>query len=88
MTEPTIRIDKWLWYARFFKSRSRSAKLVEAGRVRVNGTKVRKSSAAIRIGDVLTFPQASAILVVRVEALGARRGSAPEAQQLYFELKS
>jgi ribosome-associated heat shock protein Hsp15 len=88
MTEPTIRIDKWLWYARFFKSRSLSAKLVEAGRVRINGSKIRKSSAAIRVGDVLTFPQAKTILVVRVEALGERRGPAAEAQQLYAELKA
>jgi len=86
MTDPTIRIDKWLWYARFFKSRNLSAKLVEAGRVRINGTKIRKSSAAIRVGDVLTFPQSKTILVVRVEALGERRGPAPEAQQLYVNL--
>lgn len=81
-----LRIDKWLWYARFFKTRSLASKVVSGGHVRVNGAKIAKSSHAITAGDVLTFPQAKEIRVVRIEALGERRGPAPEAQTLYFDM--
>lgn len=81
-----LRIDKWLWYARFFKTRSLAAKVVSGGHVRVNGQKIAKSSHSISPGDVLTFPQAKEIRVVRIEVLGERRGPAPEAQTLYFDM--
>ena len=81
-----IRIDRWLWFARFFKSRSLAAKLVQARKVRVNKVVVGKASAPVKCGDVLTFPQGRQIRVVRIEALGARRGPAPEAQALYVDL--
>ncbi len=83
---PKLRVDKWLWQARFFKTRTLAAKVVTAGHVRVNGQKISKSSHSISPGDVLTFSQAKEIRVVRVEALGERRGPAPEAQQLYFDM--
>lgn len=83
---PRIRIDKWLWYARFFKTRSLAAKLVGAGHVRVNGTKVSKPAQNVSPGDVLTFAQGKVIRVVRIEATGERRGPAPEAQALYFDM--
>ncbi|MEL7114873.1 MAG: RNA-binding S4 domain-containing protein [Pseudomonadota bacterium] len=83
---PTIRIDKWLWYARFFKTRSLAAKLVTGGHVRVNSTRVSKASAAVGPGDVLTFPQGSRIRVVELVETGTRRGPAPEAQTLYTDL--
>ncbi len=76
------RIDKWLWRARFFKSRSLSATAVERG-VRVNGRRVNKPGAPVRAGDVLTFVQAGAVRVVQVVALGDRRGPATEAQTLW-----
>lgn len=78
-----IRLDKWLWFARFFKTRSLAARQVSEGGVRVNGQRVSKPSASIRPGDVLTFAQGRAIRVVEVRAAGARRGPAPEAQALY-----
>ncbi|GAA6208391.1 hypothetical protein NBRC116601_16840 [Cognatishimia sp. WU-CL00825] len=81
-----LRIDKWLWQARFFKTRSLAAKVVTAGNVRVNAQKIAKSSFSISPGDVLTFSQAKEIRVVRVKALGTRRGPAPEAQLLYFDM--
>ncbi|CUI28639.1 RNA-binding S4 domain-containing protein [Cognatishimia activa] len=81
-----IRVDKWLWYARFFKTRSLAAKVVSGGHVRVNGQKIAKSSHAVGPEDVLTFPQAKEIRVVRISALGTRRGPAPEAQALYTDL--
>jgi ribosome-associated heat shock protein Hsp15 len=81
-----LRLDKWLWYARFFKTRSLAAAQIEAGHLRVNGTHVGKRSFSVAPGDVLTFPQGRAIRVVRVEALGSRRGPAPEAALLYADL--
>ncbi|MFY0310201.1 RNA-binding S4 domain-containing protein [Leisingera sp. D0M16] len=83
---PKIRIDKWLWYARFFKTRSLAAKQVGAGHVRVNGDKALKPAQNVSPGDVLTFAQGKVIRVVRIEAIGARRGPAPEAQALYFDM--
>ena len=81
-----LRLDKWLWQARFFKTRSLSAKLVAGGHVRVNSEKVSKPAHGVTPGDVLTFPQARNVRVVRILALGARRGPAPEAQALYEDL--
>ncbi|MBV1900780.1 MAG: RNA-binding S4 domain-containing protein [Kordiimonadaceae bacterium] len=78
-----IRVDKWLWQARFFKTRTLASKLCRSGKMRVNGERVTKASVAIAIGDVLTFPQKRAIRVVELLALGERRGPAPEAQALY-----
>ena len=86
MTPESIRLDKWLWQARFFKSRALASKLCAAGRVRIDGEVVTKAHAAIRPGHVLTFPQARDIRVVRVVALGARRGPAAEARTLYEDL--
>jgi ribosome-associated heat shock protein Hsp15 len=88
VSEPraTLRLDKWLWQARFFKTRGLSAKTVSAGHVRVNGQPVSKPGRGVGAGDVLTFPQGRDVRVIRVEALGHRRGPAPEAQALYTDL--
>ncbi len=83
---PTIRLDKWLYYARFFKTRGKASEVVSAGHVRVNGQRAGKPSQSVGPGDTLTFPQARQIRVIRIEALGTRRGSAPEAQALYEDL--
>lgn len=80
-----IRIDKWLWHARFFKTRSLAAKVVSSG-LRVNGTPVAKPAFNVCAGDVLTFSQQRDVRVIRVIALGERRGPAPEAQGLYEDL--
>lgn len=82
----TIRVDKWLWHARFFKTRSRAAKLVSDGRLRLNAERVSKSSTLVGAGDTLTFPQGRVIRVVRVVAPGTRRGPAAEAEALYEDL--
>ena len=82
----TLRLDKWLWQARFFKTRGLSAALVSKGRVRVNGQPVSKPGRTIRPGDVLTFPQGDRVRVIRVRAIGDRRGPAAEAQGLYRDL--
>ena len=86
MTPESIRLDKWLWRARFFKSRAIASKLCAAGRVRIDREVTTKAHAAIRVGQVLTFPQARDIRVVRVVALGTRRGPAAEARTLYDDL--
>ena len=82
----TLRLDKWLWHARFFKSRGLAADLVKSGRIRVNGTPVSKPSRAIAVGTVLTFPKDDFVRIVKVLGLGLRRGPAPEAQALYQDL--
>jgi ribosome-associated heat shock protein Hsp15 len=82
----SLRVDKWLWQARFCKSRALASKLCAAGRVRVGGTLIQKAHHAVRVGDVLTFPQGHAIRVVRIAALGVRRGPASEARLLYEDL--
>ena len=84
---PTLRADKWLWFARFYKSRTLAADLCKAGKLRISGTKVAKPNHPVRVGDVLTFPKAGHIRVIKVLALGTRRGPAPEAQQLYADLE-
>ena len=83
---PTIRIDKWLWHARFFKTRTLAAKIVSDKKVRVDGTPVSKPSRTVGPGATLTFPQGRTIRVVRIEACGLRRGPASEAQALYTDL--
>jgi len=84
--EASLRADKWLWFARFFKSRNLAADLCKAGKLRVSGTKVAKASHPVRPGDVLTFPKGRHVRVVKVLALGLRRGPAAEAATLYEDL--
>ena len=88
MSEPTqkLRVDKWLWHARFFKTRSLAAKVVSDGKLRVNGQPISKPAYAVTADDVLTFPQARNVRVIKVLGLGERRGPAPEAQALYDDL--
>ena len=81
-----LRLDKWLWQARFFKTRALAAELVGKGRLRLNQTIVTKAHHRVRPGDVLTFPQGRVVRVVRVLDLGSRRGPANEAQMLYQDL--
>jgi len=81
-----LRIDKWLWHARFFKTRTLAAKIVSAGHVRVNAERIKKPSSSIKAGDGLSFMQGRTLRIVRVTALGVRRGPASEAQALYEDL--
>jgi ribosome-associated heat shock protein Hsp15 len=98
-----LRLDKWLWHARFCKSRSLATKLCIGGQIRLaqaaaaNGTVppeirsgtpslVAKASQTVRPGDVLTFPLGGQVRVIRVLALGLRRGPAPEARALYEDM--
>ena len=80
------RIDRWLFFARVVKSRSLAAKLVQAGRVRVNGDKVSQASRQIVTGDVLTITLDRRIRVLKVEQAGTRRGPFEEARLLFEDL--
>jgi ribosome-associated heat shock protein Hsp15 len=78
-----IRIDKWLWHARFYKSRALAQHAAVSGLIRLNGARVEKASAGVGPGDVLTLPRGRAVVAVRIEALAVRRGPTREAQALY-----
>jgi len=80
---PRIRIDKWLWHARFFKTRPLAQRAAESGVLRLNGARVTKASAGVGPGDVVTVPRGREIAAVRVIACGTRRGPASEAHELY-----
>jgi ribosome-associated heat shock protein Hsp15 len=77
------RLDKWLWHARFFRTRSLATAEVAAGHVRINGVKVGKPAHPVRAGDTLTFPQGGRLRLVRVTGTSLRRGPAEVAQRLY-----
>jgi ribosome-associated heat shock protein Hsp15 len=88
--EDACRVDVWLWRARFFKTRSLAARMVEEGRVRLSRagqeTRLDKPSRTVRPGDGLVFAVDGRLTAVRVEGLGERRGPAAEAQALYSPL--
>ena len=79
----SLRIDKWLWHARFCKTRSIAQAKAEAGRIRINGHRVEKASANVHVGDVMTLPVGGKVVALRVLNLGERRGPAAEARALY-----
>ena len=79
-----VRIDKWLWAARFFKTRSIAADAVDSGKVSVNGIRV-KPARALKIGDELRVRTSSAEFTLIVQELGTRRGSPVTAAKLFTE---
>ena len=78
-----LRIDKWLWHARFCKTRAIAQQKAHQGRIRLNGQVVRKASTAVRIGDTMTLAHMGKVVVIKVLGLGIRRGPAAEASGLY-----
>ena len=80
------RIDKWLWHARFARTRTAAQRLIEDGHIRVNREKVSASSRAVRVGDVLTIALARGVRVIRVLGISERRGSATAAAELFGDL--
>lgn len=84
LTMDTVRIDKWLWAARFFKTRSLAAKAVSGGHVAVNGNKV-KPARAVQTGDVVAIRQGVVEYTIRILALSEQRGPAVVARTLYDE---
>ncbi|MFN3672305.1 MAG: RNA-binding S4 domain-containing protein [Bosea sp. (in: a-proteobacteria)] len=86
MRQDRQRLDKWLWFARFAKTRAAAVRLIEDGHVRVEGRRVESAAYGLKLGDVLTLALPHATLVVRLLALGERRGSFEVAQRLYERL--
>ncbi len=89
MTEPSggkIRLDKWLWHARFAKTRGLAARLCAEGLVRIDGVAIDKPAAMVRPPQVLTFALGRHIRVIQIVAIGARRGPPAEARLLYRDL--
>ncbi len=81
----SLRLDKWLWFARFARTRSLAAKLCAGGLVTVGGAAVLKPGHAVRVGDAVTVRQGHMLRRVTVLALGERRGPPAEARLLYAE---
>jgi ribosome-associated heat shock protein Hsp15 len=86
-TELSLRVDKWLWFARFFKSRSQATTAVAGGLVHINGERV-KPSHAVQCGDRLTITRDEVRIEVVITGLPVRRGPAPEARKHYAETEA
>ena len=84
MTEEKVRIDKWLWAARFFKTRSMAAQAVSGGKVHVNGARV-KPARAVLVGDEFRIRRGEVEFIVIVQGISGKRRPAKEAQLLYEE---
>jgi ribosome-associated heat shock protein Hsp15 len=82
----TLRLDKFLWFARIVKTRVLAQQLAEEGRIRIAGRVAERAHAPVRVGDVLSFALRGRVRVIRVETLPSRRGPAAEAQLTYSEL--
>jgi ribosome-associated heat shock protein Hsp15 len=85
-SESGLRLDKWLWHARFCRTRVMAAELAAAGKVRIAGAVISKAHYSVKPGDVLTFPLGPHIRTVKVLALGIRRGQPATARLLYEDL--
>jgi ribosome-associated heat shock protein Hsp15 len=84
-SKPNMRADKWLWHARFFKTRTLATHFVGNGHLRINGVKQTRASAPLRVGDILVFHLNDHIRMIETLALSTQRGPAPEAQALYLD---
>ena len=82
-----VRLDKWLWFARFFKTRTRATAACTQKKIQLDGVVVSKAGLTIKPGQIVSFAQGHDRCVVQVIALGQRRGPAEEARQLYRELQ-
>ncbi|MEO0653311.1 MAG: RNA-binding S4 domain-containing protein [Pseudomonadota bacterium] len=85
---PTLRLDKWLWQTRFYKTRTLAAEMVSRGKVRVNANLTKKPATPVGPGDTLTLVQGRAVRVVRITGLPDRRGPASEAAQCFEDVNS
>jgi ribosome-associated heat shock protein Hsp15 len=82
-----IRFDKWLWAARFYKTRSLCAQAIDAGQVRVNGDRA-KPARNMRVGEAVSIRKSGIVCEVTITALADRRGSATDAAKLYCETEA
>ncbi|MDP3408789.1 RNA-binding S4 domain-containing protein [Bosea sp. (in: a-proteobacteria)] len=86
MREDRQRLDKWLWFARFARTRQAAVRLVDDGHVRVDGRRTANPAHALKLGDVLTLALPHATVVARLLSLGERRGPYDQARLLYERL--
>src|SRR5207237_5576864 len=84
----TIRLDRFLWFARLAKTRSAAQAIAEKGTLRLDGRRIERSAAAVRVGTIIVFPLYGKVLALRVEALPKRRGPPAEAAELYTRLET
>jgi ribosome-associated heat shock protein Hsp15 len=80
------RLDKWLFHARFYRTRALAQEAATAGKVRLNGLRIEKSGRTVKPGDILTLGRGAEVVAVRILAVAERRGSAAQAQTLYESL--
>jgi ribosome-associated heat shock protein Hsp15 len=83
----SLRLDRFLWWARLTRTRSAARVLAERGRLRIDGRLVDRAHAPVRVGEVLTVALRGCVRVLRIEALPSRRGPACEARKLYIDLE-
>ncbi|HEY0028498.1 MAG TPA: RNA-binding S4 domain-containing protein [Allosphingosinicella sp.] len=82
----TLRLDKFLWFARIVKTRALAQTMAEEGRLRISGRVADRAHCPVRVGDVMSFAQRGTVRVLKVEALPVRRGPPAEARLLYTEV--
>jgi len=80
------RVDKWLWCARFFRTRTKATRYVNSGNLRINSNRVKKAHSLIKLDDVLTFSLGSRVRVIRIVSITDRRGPAKDALTLYNDM--
>lgn len=83
----SIRLDRFLWFARLAKTRRAAQAIAEKGTLRLDGRRIERSAAPVRIGSIIVFPLFGKVLALRVEALPKRRGPPAEAAELYTRLE-
>lgn len=88
VAEDSIRLDRFLWFARLAKTRSAAQAIAEKGTLRLDGRRIERSAAAVRIGSIIVFPVLGKVRALRVEALPKRRGPPAEAATLYTSLET
>lgn len=86
MDNGSQRLDKWLWFARLFKTRVEAAAMCSSRHLRMDGRVVDKPHALVRVGSVISFPKAGRVIVVKVEGMAERRGPYATARLLYSDL--
>lgn len=84
----TMRLDRFLWFARIAKTRGAAQAIAEKGLLRIDGRRIERSSAPVRVGCILAFPLFGKVRVLRVEALPRRRGPPAEALACYQDLRT
>lgn len=84
----TMRVDRFLWWARIAKTRSAAQAIAEKGTLRLDGRRIERSAAPVRVGSILAFPLHGSVRVLRIEALPSRRGPPAEAAALYTALET